>query len=661
MSEYVITQYMRLSLDDKVTDSLSISNQHLLLNKYIDDMEIPNVTIMEFIDNGYTGTNMERPALQEMLELVRCGKVNCIIVKDFSRFSRNALESGYYIEQVFPLYRVRFISVSDGFDSNDYKDDTGGIDVAFKFLLHEYYSQDLSKKVKSAKHIKMKRGEYITANAIYGYRKNDAGTWKPDEDAAEIVQKIFRLTLEGMSSSAICNELFRLGHPTPREYMDLKCGKSITPKCLWAVRNIRHILTNEQYIGTYISGKQRSDVVGSRQTTKLGKSEWIMIPDSHPPIISKNDFMLAQDIINAKTEAVFVKRLWEKEANSPEEPPKKKVIPSTPIYGYRKSINGDLELDTPAAKIVAEIFDMALNGLSTTAICDSLIDSGYPTPREHIKLANGRKITTQCIWKADIIRDILRKIEYTGAYVSGKSKKDLNTGKYLNVPKEEWNIIPDTCPAIVTKEIFEKVRLISLSRKNAQKGDYLLRGKVICGCCEHALSHERKSNFVYSCYYTLPNPTALCYKFKISAAELDEVVLCTIKAHAEAILNLDSLSDLRKVEADSQQLVDVEKQVKHLIEQRQSHYERYVTREIDKDTYQALRADCNAQLERLNTQISLHKQAEQNRQARQKTRALAQTVVSESASTKDIVDMLVDKVYVFPNNHVEIRWKVSGF
>ncbi|MCL1877912.1 MAG: recombinase family protein, partial [Defluviitaleaceae bacterium] len=115
----VISKYIRLSVDDGITESLSIANQHILLDAHIDDLQIPNATVIEFVDNGYTGTNMERPALQEMLSLVRSGRVNCIVVKDFSRFSRNALESGYYIEQVFPLYRIRFISVSDRFDSNN--------------------------------------------------------------------------------------------------------------------------------------------------------------------------------------------------------------------------------------------------------------------------------------------------------------------------------------------------------------------------------------------------------------------------------------------------------------------------------------------------------------------------------------------------------------
>jgi len=222
-ADFVIAKYIRLSMDDGISESLSIPHQHMLLDAHIDELEIPNATVIEFVDNGYTGTNMERPALQEMLDLVRSGRVHCIVVKDFSRFSRNSLESGYYVEQVFPLYKARFISVSDRFDSNDYINDTGGIDIAFKFLMHEYYSQDLSKKVTSAKRIKMARGENIVATAIYGYYKNDAGKWALEDEttkylpngSAGVVREIFNMALAGLPPAVIKDKLFEAGlcHP----------------------------------------------------------------------------------------------------------------------------------------------------------------------------------------------------------------------------------------------------------------------------------------------------------------------------------------------------------------------------------------------------------------------------------------------------------------
>ena len=184
--EYVIAKYIRLSLDDKISDSVSIESQRLQLDKFIAELDVPNaaVRVIEFVDNGYSGTNFERPAIAELLELARTGQVNCIAVKDFSRFGRNAIEVGYYIERAFPLYRTRFISVADSFDSAEHEGDTGGLEIAFKFLIHEQYSKDLSRKIKSAKHAKMLRGESVRKNCVYGYRLDKQRKMVVDEPAA---------------------------------------------------------------------------------------------------------------------------------------------------------------------------------------------------------------------------------------------------------------------------------------------------------------------------------------------------------------------------------------------------------------------------------------------------------------------------------------------
>ena len=152
MSDYNIALYIRLSVEDSKTDSLSISNQRLILReKALSLSEYNGGELMEFVDNGHTGMNFERPAVQELLALVQSGKIDCIIVKDLSRFGRNSIETGFFIERVFPLYHTRFISVSDDFDTQNYKGDTGGIDVAFKYLISECYSRDMSMKTRSAK------------------------------------------------------------------------------------------------------------------------------------------------------------------------------------------------------------------------------------------------------------------------------------------------------------------------------------------------------------------------------------------------------------------------------------------------------------------------------------------------------------------------------
>ncbi len=141
---YVIAPYIRLSTEDSKVGSFSIENQKHALHQYIEAMEgIKNVEIREFVDNGYSGTNFERPAVQELLDLVRAGNVNCIIVKDFTRFGRNSIEVGYFMEMVFPLYGVRFISLNVIIDSDTLHGDTVGINVAFKYLVSEFFRRDL--------------------------------------------------------------------------------------------------------------------------------------------------------------------------------------------------------------------------------------------------------------------------------------------------------------------------------------------------------------------------------------------------------------------------------------------------------------------------------------------------------------------------------------
>ena len=166
---YVIALYIRLSTEDSKVGSFSIENQKNTLHQYVDAMEgVKNVEVLEFIDNGYSGTNFERPAVQELLDQMREGKINCIIVKDFTRFGRNSIEVGYFMEMVFPLYGIRFISINDNFDSDNLHGDTGGINVAFKYLVSEFYSRDLSIKYKSAKYVKFRRGECQSEICPYG-------------------------------------------------------------------------------------------------------------------------------------------------------------------------------------------------------------------------------------------------------------------------------------------------------------------------------------------------------------------------------------------------------------------------------------------------------------------------------------------------------------
>ena len=663
MTDYIIAKYLRLSMGDAVSKSMSIPHQRLMLDEFIEELSIPNATVIEFTDNGYTGTNLNRPGVQEMLDLVRCGKLNCIIVKDFSRFSRDSMESGYYIEQVFPLYGVRFISVSDRYDSADYDGGTGGLDVAFKFLINEQNSRDLSMKIKSAKHILMKNGEHIVGRAIYGYRKNDSGRWEHDPQAAEVVRGIYDMALKGMTTAQIRDKLFADRQPTPREYEYLNKGKVITPTLMWLTKSIFRILTNEQYTGTYIAGKQESSRIGQKAIIYKDRSEWTIIPDSHPPIVSKEDFDRVQEILSSPKEALsdgrerssHSKKLYHKVASG-------EGKYNANLYGYRLNASGSWDIDETAAVAIREIYEYALQGYTPRDIAGKLQEAGYVPPGEHFKLTRGLNIQPTMKWSALRIREILKSEQYTGAYVAGKTFQD-ESGRKYHTPKSKWIIIPDKHPMIVTKETFMQVQeIVTQSKRKMQPHDYLLRGKIVCGSCGRAMIYSSTTlQPMYRCMNTFADPAATCHKFKIATNEVEDAVMSVIKIQAGLVLESVDLTEIRKRNSGSRQLAEYEKKIKSLGEQRQVVYEQFITGEIDRESHRTTKADLTAQLDRLKNMVATIRQSDLDSHAMKTTVKQAEAVLSEALTPKEIVGSLVEKVHVFPNDHIEIVWKFAGF
>ena len=300
--DYVVAKYIRLSLDDKNTGSMSISSQQKILDSYIANMDEAHTSVLEFVDNGFSGTNYERPGVQELLALVQTGKVNCIVVKDFSRFGRSAIETGYFIERVFPLFQVRFIAVDDNYDSADHMGDTGGIDVAFRFLIHEQYSRDLSKKIKTAKQDRARRGELVMKSCLYGYRLDENRKMVIDPVAADVVRLMFTMYSEGISLTAIREHIYEQSILTPALYKRTKRSEQIKEdaKCAWGASVILNILRDERYTGTYVAGKTKIMDVGSTKQLKIPENEWIKIPNHHPAIVSTELFNKVQAMLRDK-------------------------------------------------------------------------------------------------------------------------------------------------------------------------------------------------------------------------------------------------------------------------------------------------------------------------------------------------------------------------
>ncbi|MDL2287408.1 recombinase family protein [Eubacteriales bacterium OttesenSCG-928-G02] len=506
MLEYVIAKYKRLSMDDKVSESMSLFNQNLILDRHIAELsEFTNAKVLEFEDNGYSGTNFERPAVQELLELVRQGKIHCVIVKDFSRFGRNAIEMGYFIEQVFPLYQTRFISVSDNFDSEDYKGSTGGIDVAFKFLMHETYSRDLSKKIMSAKQTKMRRGEYVHKNCLYGYRVDEQRKMVIDEPAAANVRMVYEMILAGKNTGDICRTLFERKIPTPSEYKSFR-GED-EPSCLWTTNTLIKILIDERYTGTYIAGKTKTADVGNGRQIKVDESEWIKIPGKHLAVIDKIMFDEVQEKMKA----------------------------------FRR-------------------------------------------------------------------RD---------------------------------------------------------SYKPRQERIYPLKGKVYCGCCNHAMQRDPVKDPIYRCRRTKANPKADCFNMTMRESDIDKLLITIIRKQLKVLLNVDEVCELTAADVRTAEAQERQTQISRLEDEKQRLYERFVSQKSGKDEYRTQKAALDEQVNRLRQQhISAQEQSERNKAAVKrfdKLKTVSEETRYKHGLTQSIADMLIEKVFVFPNGSIEILWKFEDF
>ena len=298
-----IVKYLRLSLedDDIMDESNSITNQRIVIGQYIAGKnEFKGMEVLEFKDDGYSGTNFNRPGFQEMMELVRDGKVSTIIVKDLSRFGRNHIEVDTYLEQIFPFLDVRFIAINDNVDSVHYESGMPGIDVGFRNIINEHHSVDTSEKVKRTLIQRQKAGKYMGARAPYGYLKpdEDVTSLVINPETAPVVKMIFQKYLNGMNITQLARYLNELGIMCPGQYKKevLKSGvKNTTNKYIWYPNTVRLILTTETYVGTTIGGKWKVASVGSNKHVKTSEEDWIVVEGTHEPIISKEMFDSVQE------------------------------------------------------------------------------------------------------------------------------------------------------------------------------------------------------------------------------------------------------------------------------------------------------------------------------------------------------------------------------
>ena len=296
--------YLRLSQEDvdKKTnrakdESNSILSQRRLIQRLISkNKDFENYKVLEFVDDGCTGTNFDRYGFSKMIGLVKKGEIDCIIVKDLSRFGRNYIEVGDYLEHIFPFLGIRIISINDGYDSKDYSGKTSGMDIAFRNLIYDYYSKDLSKKVKSAMQLKQKEAHYLSC-VLYGYKasKSDKHQMVIDEEAAKVVRRVFDEIISGKTTTQVAKGLNDDGIPTPGQYKGIQYKK--TQSCQWSHMKIHEMISNIKYTGTMVNHTRESRFIRDKSQRKCSPDEWIVRENAHEPIVTLEEFKTANEKI----------------------------------------------------------------------------------------------------------------------------------------------------------------------------------------------------------------------------------------------------------------------------------------------------------------------------------------------------------------------------
>ena len=303
-----IAIYLRLSLEDvdkrtnKVKDeSNSIASQRMLINRHLDQnpllCDLPRI---EFCDDGFSGTNFDRPDFAKMIECAKHGEISCIVVKDLSRFGRDYLEVGDYLEHIFPFLGIRFKSINDHYDSAKHEGKTIGMDIAFKNLIYDYYSKDLSKKVKSAMGMKQEKAKFVNT-VPYGYKADptDKHHLIIDVETAPIVRRIFMEVISGKSCTQIAKELNTEGIPTPAQHKAVS-RKASSKKPQWTHRGLLTMIESVKYTGTMVNHTRESRFIRDKNQRRVPKEEWYIRENAHEAIVTKDEYEQAQEAIQRR-------------------------------------------------------------------------------------------------------------------------------------------------------------------------------------------------------------------------------------------------------------------------------------------------------------------------------------------------------------------------
>ena len=297
--DYHAALYIRLSKEDESEGpSQSVQNQESLLREFVQQHRLS--VHDTYIDDGWSGTSFDRPAFQRMITDIEEKKVNMVITKDLSRLGRDYILTGHYMERYFPEHRVRYISLLDGIDTG--VDSTANDITPFRAIMNDMYAKDISKKIKSVKRDKQRKGQFIGGKPVYGYKMHPTEKNKIviDEEVAPIVRRIFALALSGMSCRNIATLLNQEGVPTPATYANLPVARPGPYTGLWSSERISDMLQNETYIGNMVQGRSVKISYKSKKCLKQDPANWVVVEGTHEPLVDRETFQKVRMLVNSR-------------------------------------------------------------------------------------------------------------------------------------------------------------------------------------------------------------------------------------------------------------------------------------------------------------------------------------------------------------------------
>ena len=297
--DYHVALYIRLSKEDESEGpSQSVTNQKSLLEEFTQKRRLQ--VYDTYIDDGWSGTNFDRPAFQRMVADIEAKKVNMVITKDLSRLGRDYIMTGHYMERYFPEHRVRYISLLDGIDTGV---ESSANDITpFRAIMNDMYAKDISKKIKSVKRDKQRKGQFIGGKPMYGYKMHPSEKNKiiVDEEVAPVVRRIFAMALDGMSCRKIAATLNEEHVPSPATYCGWNMGRKGPYAGLWSSERISEMLQNETYIGNMVQGRQVKISYKSKKCLHQERENWVVVENTHEPLIDAESFRKVRMLVNSR-------------------------------------------------------------------------------------------------------------------------------------------------------------------------------------------------------------------------------------------------------------------------------------------------------------------------------------------------------------------------